>query len=118
MNRTAPTVPMPAAESAVEPASLSTPAGGWGARAALAAVLLLCAVLSLSPYWAGYHRVWGEDDGWVHLKKVEGLLTLGPVGVMRVLYVRELSAHDHWRHPGMPPLLHILAAEGSYLVGT
>ena len=89
----------------------------WEAKAALAVVLLLCALLSLAPYWAGYHRVWGDDDSWVHLKKVEGLLSQGPVGVMRVLYVRELSAHDHWRHPGMPPLMHILAVEGSYLVG-
>jgi hypothetical protein len=82
----------------------------------LLAVLLVSAMLRLAPLWAGYRRVWHDQDAWLHLRTVERLRALGRGALARAFYDRELNQPDPRRHP-WPPLAPVAAAGGSYLMG-
>ena len=84
---------------------------GW-----LLAVLVVSAALRLAPYWSGYRRVWFDQDAWLHLRTVETLRSLGPVGLLRAFHDRPLNQPDRWRSP-FPPLVPALAAEASFVAG-
>jgi hypothetical protein len=84
---------------------------------AFGAVLAVSIALRLAPYWDGYRRVWGDQDDWVHLFLTERLQALGPAGLLRAFWTRELNEPESGSKHPWPPLLYVVTAEASYLIG-